>query len=185
MRIKSILLVLLAGIITATAAVGSFAAIPDGDGWRAEEYLKQQEKEQLAQASKSRQEALKRGEVSYDDIYYRVYDRQTRKDVSPYELVTPKGNRELLSLQQSFKQNFSNNTAVVEVPDVTAKSRFSVQIKGWNMNSKDLFFYSYNEKTKTYSQITNPDYYVNGDYVHFSTNKGGYIVISNGALKKA
>ena len=51
------------------------------------------------------------------------------------------------------------------------------------MDTENLFFYSYNKAANTYRRIVKPAYRIDKNgYLHFTTEYGGEIIISEGPL---
>lgn len=87
-----------------------------------------------------------------------------------------------------FEKWFSNKFFVVSLDqkgsfgmtvEVAAKADFT------GMDTKNLKFYSYDAATNKYTEIKNPSYWFDANgYIHFNTDMGGDIIISDGALAK-
>ena len=59
----------------------------------------------------------------------------------------------------------------------------AVKVDLTGMNTKNLLFYSYNSKTNRYTPITNADAYMDENgFLHFTTNMGGDLVITDKPL---
>ena len=87
-----------------------------------------------------------------------------------------------------FTRWFSNKTVVVSMEQQGSFGQ-TVQIAARadlsDMNTNNLFFYSYDKKLNQYTRITAPAYHVDKNgYVHFSTSLAGDILISDGALAR-
>lgn len=91
-------------------------------------------------------------------------------------------------IESIFEKKFSNKIAVIgfsqqgtwgQSVEIAAK----VNLTG--MDTKNLCFYSYNSGTKTYNRIEKPLYWIDrNEYLHFTTELAGDIIISDGVLQK-
>ena len=53
------------------------------------------------------------------------------------------------------------------------------------MDTKNLYFYSYDKKTNTYRRIEKPAYWIDKNgYLRFTTELAGDIIITEGALER-
>ncbi len=92
------------------------------------------------------------------------------------------------STKNLFSRWYSNKLAVVSMDQkgsfgMTVNVAAKVSLSG--MNTKNLYFYSYNKSTNEFFSIKNPNYSVDANgYLYFSTTTGGDIIVSNGPLAK-
>lgn len=91
-------------------------------------------------------------------------------------------------VRANFEKYYRNRTEVIPLAQegsfgvpVSVAARISLP----NTKAEDLYFYSYNPATNTYQQLPQSKVFfdVNG-YLHFVTEEGNYIVISDGALRR-
>lgn len=86
-----------------------------------------------------------------------------------------------------FEKHFSNDLMTVSLGQQGSFGQpVSIAAKlDPKLNTENLVFYSYNKETNTYSRIPAPKYWVDKNgYVHFTTQLGGSIIISDGKLTK-
>lgn len=87
-----------------------------------------------------------------------------------------------------FNRFFSNETALVDLAHKAAfgtEIEVAVKVDLSNLNTENLVFYCYDLATNSYFQIQNPKYFIDANgYVHFSTNMGGSIIITDSALTR-
>lgn len=94
-------------------------------------------------------------------------------------------NAKTQSVQNVFDRYYSNNVTVIRCDQNDFGMTVEVVAKVGNLNADSLKFYSYSSSGNTYSDLTVSNVSVDkSGYVHFNTTKGGYIVVSDGALAK-
>ena len=88
--------------------------------------------------------------------------------------------------QSTFERYFDNKVSVVHFDHEGAFGMnidAAVKVDLTGMNTKNLLFYSYNSKTNRYTPITNADAYMDENgFLHFTTNMGGDLVITDKPL---
>ncbi len=88
--------------------------------------------------------------------------------------------------QSTFERYFDNKVSVVHFDHEGAFGMSidaAVKVDLTGMNTKNLLFYSYNSKTNRYTPITNADAYMDENgFLHFTTNMGGDLVITDKPL---
>lgn len=90
--------------------------------------------------------------------------------------------------QEKFEKYFSNEMRFIQLNQkgsygMEIKAAAKLDLKG--MDTKNLYFYSYDAATNRYSRIQNPRYYVDRNgYLHFATTEGGTIIISEKPLAR-
>lgn len=88
--------------------------------------------------------------------------------------------------QSTFERYFDNKVSVVHFDHEGAFGMnidAAVKVDLTGMNTKNLLFYSYNPKTNRYTPITNADAYMDENgFLHFTTNMGGDLVITDKPL---
>ena len=94
--------------------------------------------------------------------------------------------RNVNTVKNIFEKFYSNKMSVINFGQQGSFGMtvgMAVKVDLSEMDPASLVFYSYDKATNTYSQIANPGAYVDANgYLHFSTNLGGGIIISEGAL---
>lgn len=101
-------------------------------------------------------------------------------------IETASNNAVNASVIKMFGKYFSNNVAVVSFSQKGAFGMpVTVAVKAdlSKLNPKALRFYSYDTATNSYTAIAQPAYFVDTNgYVHFTTNLGGSVVITDKPL---
>jgi hypothetical protein len=129
--------------------------------------------------------------VNADSVVGNVVDVRISLDpsqaTSGLNLSASTVNAAAVSVETQFERFFTNDVMSVSLGQ-TGSFGMTVQIAAKvadGFDTSDLVFYTYNRTTNTYSRIAAPAYWIDANgYVHFSTNVGGNIIISNGALQK-
>jgi len=90
--------------------------------------------------------------------------------------------------RNTFEKWFNNKVRVIHM-DQTAPWGQPVQIAAridlTGMDTKKLYFYSYDKKTNTYRRIEKPAYWIDKNgYLRFTTELAGDIIISEGPLER-
>jgi len=90
--------------------------------------------------------------------------------------------------RNTFEKWFNNKVRAIHM-DQTAPWGQPVEIAArvdlTGIGTKNLYFYSYDKKTNTYRRIEKPAYWIDKNgYLHFTTELGGEIVISDGPLER-
>jgi len=90
--------------------------------------------------------------------------------------------------RNTFEKWFNNKVRAIHM-DQTAPWGQPVQIAAridlTGMDSKKLYFYSYDKKTNSYKRIEKPAYWIDKNgYLHFETELAGDIIISEGPLDR-
>lgn len=84
-----------------------------------------------------------------------------------------------------FNDNFTNEMKVVLIDQPSFSSPVEIAIKVGTMDVSDLYFYVYDINTNSYDGISVSNVYKDtNQFLHFTTSRGGYIIISDGALTK-
>jgi len=87
-----------------------------------------------------------------------------------------------------FKKWFANKLAAVSTGQTGGFGMpvdIAVKVDLADMDTENLVFYSYDSKTNTYKRIENPACRIDTNgYLHFTTEYGGEIVISEGPLAR-
>ena len=90
------------------------------------------------------------------------------------------------SVRGTFERWFSNNVRVVHFDHTgawgqTVRAAARVDLTG--MNANNLYFYNYDRATNMFRLIAAPNYRIDANgYVHFNTDMGGSVIISDGPL---
>lgn len=88
--------------------------------------------------------------------------------------------------RKNLKKLYGNRITVIRCGQngsYGVRLRISAMADLAGLDKDSLYFYSYNRTTQVLSQIKNPNYSINdAGYLHFYTNKGGDIVISDEQL---
>lgn len=91
--------------------------------------------------------------------------------------------KQIDSVQAVYNKYFSNTTKAIRCDQENYIMNVRIAVKLGTMNSNNLYFYTYNLSSNRYAPLTVSDVKVdNNGYIHFTTNKGGYIIISDGPL---
>jgi len=87
-----------------------------------------------------------------------------------------------------FRRWFTNKLAVVftgQTGGFGMPVDIAVKVDLAGMDTENLVFYSYDSKTNTYKRIEKPAYWIDKNgYLHFTTENGGEIIISEGSLER-
>jgi len=89
-------------------------------------------------------------------------------------------------VENKFDKYFENKIAVVKFDQVgtfgmSIKAAVKADLKG--MDTRNLYFYSYDAKTNTYVKLVNPRYRIDANgYLHFTTSQGNYVIVSEAPL---
>lgn len=94
---------------------------------------------------------------------------------------------ETRAVENTFKKYFENQTAVIRLGQEgefgqTAKVAAKLDLTGFD--TENLYIYRYDKQTNTYSLINTPYRIDANGYLHFHTDIGGFIVVSDGELEK-
>jgi len=85
-----------------------------------------------------------------------------------------------------FGRWFRNDVRVVHFdhPDEWGQTiRVAARVDFTGMSTGNLYFYSYDRGANTFRRIANPNHRIDGNgFIHFNTDMGGSIIISNGPL---
>jgi len=90
-------------------------------------------------------------------------------------------------VQSIFESFFSNSVRVVHFDHgdqwgQTARVAARIDLTG--MDVENLYFYSYNREANTFRPIAEPNYRIDANgFLHYNTNMGGSIIISDGPLE--
>lgn len=92
------------------------------------------------------------------------------------------------SVSTLFDKYFSNNIRIVKFEHTGPFGmaiEVAVKLDLTNMNTENLYFYSYDAATNVYTPIANPMYYIDTNgYLHFTVSNGGHVIISDGPLAR-
>ncbi len=89
-------------------------------------------------------------------------------------------------VETKFEKYFENRIAVVKFDQVgtfgmSIKVAVKADLKG--MDTRNLYFYSYDAKTNTYVKLVNPRYRIDANgYLHFTTSQGNYVIVTDAPL---
>ncbi|MCL2050511.1 MAG: hypothetical protein FWG91_02090 [Lachnospiraceae bacterium] len=87
----------------------------------------------------------------------------------------------------TFQKFFQNDIKMVSLDhqgNFGHDVRIAAKVDVSRMNTSNLYFYSYSAKTNRYIRIERTNYKIDANgYVHFSTDVGGDIIISDGPLE--
>lgn len=87
------------------------------------------------------------------------------------------------AVQKRFGTSFRNVVAVLRCEQSSFPLPVEVAVRVGDRDADSLRFYSYTSSTNKYAALEVDDVRVDGSgFVHFTTKKGGYIIISNGKL---
>lgn len=91
------------------------------------------------------------------------------------------------NIKAKFEKKFQNKLAVIGLDQQGGfgiKVQIAAKVNLSGMNTKNLYFYSYNKSTGKYIRIETEYRIDENGYLHFSTMQGGYIIISDGPFTK-
>lgn len=87
-----------------------------------------------------------------------------------------------------FERWFKNKLRVIHTDqqiDWGQPVRIAARVDLSGMDTKNLYFYSYDKATNSYRRIEKPAYWIDKNgYLHFTTEYAGDIIISEGPLKR-
>jgi len=90
--------------------------------------------------------------------------------------------------QKLFEKYFENHTAVVSLTQpgsLGARLQVAAKVDLSKWETSNLFFYHYNKSTNVYTRIEAPEYFIDkNQYLHFYTELGGDIIVTDAPLKK-
>lgn len=90
------------------------------------------------------------------------------------------------AITKKFNQYFSNDVAVVSFGQKGAFGmdvKAAVKVDTSKLDTTKLWFYSYDPATNAYTEITSPNNFVDTNgYMHFSTNMGNTVIITDAPL---
>ena len=91
------------------------------------------------------------------------------------------------TVSKTFSKFFANETALVDLAHKTSFGtdvEIAVKVDLGKLNADNLMFYCYDAKANTYFKMDKANYFVDANgYVHFTTNMGGSIIITDSALR--
>lgn len=119
---------------------------------------------------------------------------QSRMYIDPAKYASLTGDIKLgvelsdLSVSTLFDKYFTNNIKVVKFEHTGPFGmaiEVAVKLDLTNMNTENLYFYSYDAATNIYTPIAYPMYYIDTNgYLHFTVSNGGHVIISDGPLAR-
>lgn len=96
-------------------------------------------------------------------------------------------NDDAKAVTSHFEKYYTNKVMTVALGQ---KDNFGMPVKIAakripEVNTSNLFFYSYNKATNKYKRIVYPQYWIDkNSYIHFTTESANYIIISDGPLEE-
>lgn len=92
------------------------------------------------------------------------------------------------NVKSLFEKYFKNKVSVVSFDQQDSWGMpvdIATKIDLTGMDTKNLYFYSYDKETNCYQRVKNPDYWIDQNgYLHFTTPYAGDIIISENSLEK-
>ena len=92
------------------------------------------------------------------------------------------------NMRSIFEKWFKNKVRVIhfdQQADWDQPVNIAAKVDLASMDTKNLYFYSYDKKTNTYRRIEKPAYWIDKNgYLRFTTEMAGDIIISEGPLER-
>lgn len=94
------------------------------------------------------------------------------------------GTRNVKELEIKLNKYFANTFNIIRCEQASFGTPVQFAIRANELETSDLHLYSYNSKTGKYKLMGTKLTVDKNGYVHFTTSQGGYMILSDGKLKK-